>query len=740
MTMKTVLTGALALLGCAALAAVTLENRNFRLTLGDDAQAKSLVVKATGEETLVAAERLPFCAVTQPRPFNNELKLAYPNKRTVFPANRVRRAGDSLVFGFELIPYEAEVAVEVADGFMAFTLSRFIVDREAQFEGLKMDLPPVSEFRVIQLAVKERANHGLWLNAMHDDRAALAVVGTSPWPRVDSEARASCRVMHVDALAEVRREGVGGAIVAAADGEGLLDALDALEERFDLPRGVKSRRSGILNRSIGWTMDLTPQNVDAHIALCRKFGFRKLLVYYPAFSGFMKGYETLGDYAFNRSYPNGLADLKAVVDRLRDAGIMPGFHTLQTHVGSMSSYVTPVADPRLNLKRRFTLAKPYPGDDPSVIEVFENPAASPTYMKTRVLKFGGELFLYEGYTAEPPYQFTGVRRGHWKTAPQTHPCGEIGGVLDVSEYGAISCYIDQKTDLQDEIAEKIAKIYDLGFEFCYFDGSEGVNEPYEIYVPLSQYRVCRKFKKMPLFTEGAAKAHFSWHLQAGANAFDVFPPEIFKPMIAKHPLAEAPIMRRDFTGLDFGWWALMPPGARNKFVKGPSVGIQPDMIEYGTSKAAAWDCPATVMLRFPETPGLARLDDLAETVRRWEEVRERGLMTDGWRAKLRDPAREFHLYRTAEGAYELVEWEQVRVGGQEHAPGLRAFLFERNGRRVVAYWHTSGEARYALDDGKGTLVRAGRLRYHETDAARDAVEKAFAGARPVPDDGSESAR
>ena len=31
MTMKTVLTGALALLGCAALAAVTLENRNFRL-------------------------------------------------------------------------------------------------------------------------------------------------------------------------------------------------------------------------------------------------------------------------------------------------------------------------------------------------------------------------------------------------------------------------------------------------------------------------------------------------------------------------------------------------------------------------------------------------------------------------------------------------------------------------------------------------------------------------------------
>ena len=27
---------------------------------------------------------------------------------------------------------------------------------------------------------------------------------------------------------------------------------------------------------------------------------------------------------------------------------------------------------------------------------------------------------------------------------------------------------------EDEVAEKISKIYDQGMEFCYFDGSEGV--------------------------------------------------------------------------------------------------------------------------------------------------------------------------------------------------------------------------------------------------------------------------
>ena len=713
-----------------ALGDITYENRNFKFVLGDDAKAKSLVVKGTGEEMLVVDEGLPFFTLTQPRPFNNELKLAYPNKRTTYAANRVRREGPRLIVGFELIPYEAEIGVSVADGFIAFTLNRFIVDRKAHFGHLSMDIPPVKEFRVVQLAVKERANYGQWLNTMHDDRAAMAVVGTSPWPRVDAEIRSRCRVMYVDALSEVRRENVGGAIVAGVNGENLLDAIDSLERHYDLPRGVKSRRSEMINRSIAWTIDLTPANVDEHIAAAKACGLTMMLVMYPAFSGFMKGYEPLGDYEFNDDYPNGFDDLAKVVGKIRAAGITPGVHTLQTHIGRCSSYVSPIADPRLNIKQRFTLAKSYPGNDPTVLEVLEDPSSAPECAMVRVLKFGGELFSYEDRTRNPPYRFTGVKRGYWHTAPLPHPRGEIGGVLDVSEYGAISCYIDQKTDLQDEIAEKIAKIYDIGFEFCYFDGSEGAGEPYEINVPLSQYRVCKKFKKMPMFTEGAAKAHFSWHLQAGGNAFDTFPPEVFKPMIAKFPLREAPDMRKDFTRLDFGWWRLTPPGTRPRGMEGVSIGTQPDMIEYGTSKAASWDCPATVMMPFPGIFHIPRFGDIAEVLRRWEDVRSKKLMTDEWRAKLRDPKREFHLYRDGSASYELVEWRQILVGGKEHATGLRAFVFERGGKRIVAYWHTSGSGRFVLKDEASTVIEAENLKYFETDMSVAEVTMAFAESMP----------
>ena len=180
----------------------------------------------------------------------------------------------------------------------------------------------------------------------------------------------------------------------------------------------------------------------------------------------MQPYEQLALEGERPDEPDPLGKLKASLTK--------------TFIGFKTHYVTPVADPRLNLKRHFTLARALDAEsdgEPFDLYVLQNPVDSPLCDKTRILKFGGELLSYEGFTTEPPYRFTGVRRGHFGTNLVAHPYGEIGGVLDVCEFGATSCYIDQETDLQDEIAAKIARIYNAGFEFMYCDGSEGVNVP-----------------------------------------------------------------------------------------------------------------------------------------------------------------------------------------------------------------------------------------------------------------------
>ena len=702
---------------------VIIENEAFRLLVGADAMAKSLVVKATGEECLDAREGIPLFTSTQERPFNNEIKLAHPNKRTTYRANRVRREGDLLVVGFAVEPYEAVVRVTTGGGYALFTLEGFRTDTmdEKQYRGLRMDVPPVASFRVVQLPVRNRANFGDWLNVSWDDRAAVAVVGADPYSEIDHEDRFGFRLLNADLRRDIRLCGGSAAIVAAPGRDAFLAVMDSFERDLGLPHGVESRRNPLLNASIYWTDNLTPQNVDEHIAWAKKGGFRMMLIYYSAITS-DGSYSHLGDYDWSANYPNREKDLRDVLSRIKAAGITPGFHTLQTHIGLKSRYVTPDADPRLNKTMRFTLAKPLPDDAVSCdVEVLEDTSAAVRCDRCRILQFGGELLSYEGFTKTPPYRFTGVERGHCGTRVRAHQRGEIGGILDVSEFCAISCYIDQRTDLQDEIAAKIKNIYDCGFEFCYFDGSEGVNPPCGVNVSLSQWRVAKTLGRPPLFTEGAAKSHFGWHLQAGANAFDAFRPEVFKRKIVEYPLMEAPIMRQDFTRVDFGWWGFWKNG--EKVRNTTTIGTQPDMWEYGTSKAAAWDCPATIQAYLEKLKSHARADDIMETMRRWEDVRARNLLTKEQKEVLKDPDREFHLVQNGSGSYDLVEWEQIAVAGGK-ASDVRAFLYERGGRRIVEYWHVSGSATLVLRDG--TILQAGNMNVFETSASRDAVKELFA--------------
>ena len=748
--MKTMLMGwLLAVAGClwANGSDIRLETPAFTLTVGADAKAKSLVLKANGEEMLDAREGVPLFSVTQDRPFNNEIKLIWPHKRTTFRANRLRQEDDRLIVGFELAEYEAVVRVKAGDGYLRFELEDFRCAREVQYEGLVMDVPPVDAFRVLQLPVRDRANIGGWLNVVWDDRGVAAVVAADPYVEADHERRQGFEILSADLRKGLRLRGGSAALVAGAGREAFLRGMEALENDCDLPRGVAARRNPLLKQSIYWTTSISPANVDSHIALAKKAGLRLMLIYFPAFDR-APGYRGLGDYDFNANYPNGLKDVKLVLDKIKAAGITPGYHTLQTHIGKESRYVTPVADPRLNLTRRFTLAAPIPAEgDVAEISVLENPVDAPSwttserltkmrYGTAKVLKFGGELFSYEGYTTTPPYRFTGVRRGHWATRAAAHPYGEIGGVLDVSEYCAQSCYIDQRTDLQDEIGRKIARICDQGMEFCYFDGSEGVHAPCGVNVALSQWRVISKFRKPPVFVEGAAKSHFGWHLQAGANAFDVFPPEVFKEMIVRFPLAEAPIMQKEMTRLDFGWWKLYQPGTTvdlkwslpHRKVK--SVGTQMDMWEFGTSRAAAWDCPATVMMDPGSFVRHPRAKDLLEVMRRWEDVRINGFLTPERKQALKSATQEHHLYLNEKGEYELHEIEMLPTS--ERAPALRGFVFTRKGRRVIACWHVSGAERVRLTlDGTPQVFEVGDLRYIETDMSAADVRSSFAAALAI---------
>jgi len=715
-------------------ALTVLETPSLRLTVGDDAVVRSLTVRATGEELLEPKERIPLVTVTQDRFFHNEIKLAYPSGEVTLRANRLRCDGDLLTVGFELVPYEARIRVRKTSDYLLFELEGFNRPNDV-YGQYKMNIPPVKSLRILQLPVRPRQNFGEWLNVMWDDRAAAAVLATEPCVRISSERRDGFRLFAADLDRETRLEGGKAVLIVAAEKNDFLEKLDAMERDFDLPRGVRDRRNEVFNSSVFWTADVTPKNVDEQIALAKRGGFRMMLVYYTALCPSPGDYLAgdIGDYELRPEYEKGLDSLREMLAKIKAAGIRPGLHLLHPFVGFNSrKYVTPVADHRLHIKKHFTVARDL-GMQGGDLFVEENPASCPRVAEARILRFEGELLSYESFTTERPYRFTGVKRGAKGTTVAFLPKGRLGGLLDVAEDGGNSCYVDQDSSLQDELCDRFAEFWACGFEFLCLDGCEGVNTPCQFHVANGQYRVWKKLFPKPLFTEGAAKAHFAWHHLSGANAFDCFSPELFKEMIVHWPLHEAEMMQREFSRVSFGWWNIRLPGeelpARPGEAARTTIGTQPDMWEFGTSRAAAWDSPTTIQFSWDnlaKAKAHPRMKDLLEVMRRWEDVRARKWLTAEQKAALKSPTQQHHLYQNASGAYELYPVEMLT---REDAPGLRAFLFTRGGKRVIAYWHTSGSGDYDLSLGpKGESVRlhAADRQYFETDLSAEAIRSAFA--------------
>ena len=663
---------------------IILENAGFRLTLGTDGLVKGLLHKQSGQECAAWEEDIALFSVTQERPFHNEIKLAHMNKKTTFQANRVRREGDQLIVGFEIVPYEAVVRIGITDQYITFTLQEFLVDR-SEYGILLLELPPVLSFRLLQLPLKHMENFGPWLNVSWDERVAVNVLATSPYEMIDSDANKHCRILTAEARRDIKLLGATAALIVTGKDQ-LLDAVAAVEEDFDLPRGVQSRRDARTYASIYAGMQLKPDNIDEHISRAKQGGFRLFRVYISSLIGGRRGdctdcdYAHFGDYdddAFRDEFANGIADLRVIVDKIKAAGMVPGFHFLHTFVGHNSHYFAPKVDPRVNIKRHFTLAKPL-GKEETVVYVDRNTVGCPTDDKCRVLNFGGELIHYDGFTTQPPYCFTGCRRGYLSTEVRCHEAGLIGGILDVCEYGGNNSYINQNTDLQDEIAQALARLYDCGFEFVYYDGSEGVQPPYEFHVPNAQYRVYKKLGKAPIFCEGAAKAHFSWHMLSGANAFDVFPTDIFKAMIDKFPAPEAEMMAKDFTRVNFGWWQA-------------DADTQPDTFEYGNSRAMAWNSPITLVGTLPQFNANPRIDDVFEVLRRWEDVRAKNWLTPEQRELLKQPGQEYTLLINEQGDYELVPYFPLPDAAGEN-PSVRVYTFSRRGKNYAVCWSPTGKA------------------------------------------------
>lgn len=394
---------------------------------------------------------------------------------------------------------------------------------------------------------------------------------------------------------------------------------------------------------------LTESTVDRWIAMAEALGVRQI--------DFHTGVSMrFGDYEPNpEMFPKGLASVRAVTDKLYDAGILAGLHTYAFFIAKNAPWVTPVPHPDLATAETFTLSKPVSADATRlpVAETTSEVSLETGFLirNSVTLRIDDELVIFHNVARDAPYAFLECERGAYGTTRAAHAKG--ASVRRMKEMFGLFLP-EPDSELFDAVVERTAHAYNEGgFRMMYLDALDGAYmlagaENAWHYGSKFVFDLFRRLERPPLM-EMSTFHHHLWYVRSRIGAWD-FPKRGYKPFIDMHLIANRGVARC-FLPAHVGWWGVWPWSGQD------IDRMFPDDIEYLCSKALGADAGLSWIVGFDaETFGgrgrrvpqnTLRLAGLS---RRYEQLRLEGGVPKAIRDQLRVPGAEFVLESDANGS------------------------------------------------------------------------------------------
>lgn len=397
----------------------------------------------------------------------------------------------------------------------------------------------------------------------------------------------------------------------------------------------------------------TEATVDEWVALAKQLGMNQI--------DFHTGHSLrFGDCRPHPDlFPNGRASVKAVIDRLHEAGIAAGLHTYAFFLAKDTPYVTPVPDPRLGKFATFTLAAPIDAEATSV-PVTESTGNISTitgfFVRNSVtVQIDDELITFAGAAKEAPYAFTQCARGAYGTTPAPH--AEGAKVHHLREcFGLFTP--DADSTLLAEVAANTADTFnECGFDMIYLDALDGedVLAGHEYswhYGSKFVFEIANRLQKPALF-EMSTFHHHLWYVRARMGAWD-HPVRSHKQFIDIH-LAANQQGARMFLPMNLGWWSVKVwsnPRSEPTFT---------DDTEYLMCRCLGADMGISLMGVNPGNIGnVPAYQRLAPIYRQYEELRHAQYFPDSVKKRLIEPGKEFTLEQNAEGNWQFREMHYAK--------------------------------------------------------------------------------
>ena len=342
---------------------------------------------------------------------------------------------------------------------------------------------------------------------------------------------------------------------------------DALKDAIDGSEGlVKSLNGGPwaydseINQQ-SYFLDVSgkvnEESIDKWIVMLQALGVKQLDMH----SGHAFRF---GDYVPNPDvYPNGYDSLKAVVDKLHEAGIVAGLHTYAMFIAKNTPWVTPVPDPGLAKNALFTLAESISEIDATVTVVESTEKMSPLtgfhHRNSATVQIDDELIIFKRVSKETPYAFTECQRGAYGTRVAAH--AEGAKVYHLKEcFGLFAP--DPDSELFNKVIDATAKTYnDCGFDMMYMDALDG-SDVIDLkgggrfawyYGAKFTYELVKRLNNPPLM-EMSTFGHHLWVVRSRMGAWDAC-------QRAPHTFADIHILSnsvwdKHFLPTNLGWWGI----------------------------------------------------------------------------------------------------------------------------------------------------------------------------------------
>ena len=403
---------------------------------------------------------------------------------------------------------------------------------------------------------------------------------------------------------------------------------------------------------------LTEQTVDAWIDLAQDLGVTQI--------DFHGGRSfRFGDFRPAPDlYPDGVASMKAVLDRLHAAGIQAGLHTYAMFIDKSGPMVTPVPHPGLGKDATFTLAADL-SDAATDVPVVETTQTMHTttgfFVRNSVtLQIGDELITYAGVSKDGRFAFTECTRGACGTKAAVHKQG--AKVHHLRECFGRFCP-DGDSALFTEVAAKTAELYNqAGFDMIYLDALDGGDtvagrENAWHYESKFTWEIAKRLNR-PAVMEMSTFHHHLWYVRTRMGAWD-HPNRSHKKFIDIHCAANAGLKRQFLPG-NLGWWAF------KTWHGATSEPTHTDDIEYLCTKALANNHGLSIMGINPSNRHtIPALPALAAITRRHECLRHANYFSEAVSDRLRVPGRDFSLLQldSGEWAFRPVDYGKHKVHG-----------------------------------------------------------------------------